>query len=111
MNRGKLWDKYNNISKAKSNPRKDVNKLAKSVCRVSTDSCESEQNDNEFENARIYLLYNFEKNELVKQKWLDCFEYRKKKFIKSNLDEILEEWPIITKTYGSELVKQCSVQS
>lgn len=106
LNKGKLWDKYTNLCKGKPKPKKELKEKPKTTSADSTDSNENEISDNESETARIYLLYNFERNELVKKKWQDCFEYRKRKFNKSNIEEILEEWPIITKTIGPELVKQ-----
>lgn len=57
------------------------------------------------EECRLYLLYNFEKNDATKEKWEISFNYRQEMFRRyADLAQIIESWPIISKPFGTELV-------
>lgn len=58
------------------------------------------------EQARTFLLYNFDKSDKVMQTWIQCFEYRRKKMemYGNNIAEILLDWSIISKPFGVDLV-------
>lgn len=63
------------------------------------------------ETSRSYLLYNTEKSDGVLAHWEASFKYRQHSFQISSGDMggILENWPIISKSVGAELV--CNNQS
>lgn len=58
------------------------------------------------ETSRSYLLYNIEKSDSVLSHWEATFKYRHLSFEKSSgdINSILENWPIISKSVGAELV-------
>lgn len=54
------------------------------------------------EECRLYLLYNFEKNDATKEKWEISFNYRQEMFRRyADLTQIIESWPIISKPFGT----------
>lgn len=58
------------------------------------------------EECRSFLLYNFEKNDEVKDSWEKSFDLRQTMLRREGeeMENILHSWPIIGKPFGSELV-------
>lgn len=59
------------------------------------------------ESSRSFLLYNVEKSESVQMHWEKSFHYRQKylRATSGDLSDILQDWPIIAKPFGAELVR------
>lgn len=108
-NRGKLWDRYTNLLKTKNPKTNDLTRPA-SPSEHGSDLPDNDLEDvglaDSNENARTYLLYNFEKSDEVMKKWIECYDYRCKKMetYGSNITDILLDWSIIAKPFGVDLV-------
>lgn len=106
-NRGKLWDRYRSSQKIKlfiqkvvsrsSRPR--VNHFAKLGTKLS-------RQPKKIKWLRSFLLFNLENSEEILQKCVDCFDYRRRKIesYQNNIEELLQDWSIISKLFGCELV-------
>lgn len=107
QNRGKLWDRYTNSSKSKVS--RSEKRSVKDTCLPSGTLAKTSQPQfdiEDMETSRLYLLYRQEKTEDVQEHWKKTFQYRQQYFLDNsgNISEILQEWPIICKPYGAELV-------
>lgn len=101
-NKGKLWDRYTNCIK---NPKVKSSKIIKTTTNEPAIVNNTMLKDEEdlFEDCRKYLLYNFEKDDVVQEKWDQSFKYRQK-HIMENFDAVFDKWPIFLKPYATELV-------
>lgn len=114
QNRGKLWDRYTNSSKTKNNPKRterakspsDSESVGTTVSTLS--ECVDDTYDQAMETSRSFLLYNSEQSDAVSMHWEKTFHYRHKYVLTTsgNLTDILQDWPIITKPIGTELVSR-----
>lgn len=114
QNRGKLWDRYTNSSKSNRDQKSALQTKSPSDCASvgTSDSVSilSEETDDKYyetmEESRLYLLYNSEKSDSVQMHWEKSFRYRQKYVQTSvgDLTDILQDWPIIMKPLGTELV-------
>lgn len=75
---------------------------------MSSQSGLTEEINQAMETSRSFLLYNYEKSDSVQMHWDKTFHYRQKYFQTTgdNLTETLQNWPIITKPIGTELVSK-----
>lgn len=73
---------------------------------INIPTLESSMKDPTMEECRTFLLYNFEKSDLVDQKWELSYELRQQ-MLRNEMDsahDIILAWPIISKPYGAALV-------
>lgn len=112
QSRRKLYDRYTNALKYKKDkkPALRSNSPPDSVSVGSSTPTYSEYTDDAYneamETSRSFLLYHSEKSDVLQMHWNKSFEFRKQYFQTTgdDLTEILQNWPIIMKPIGSELV-------
>lgn len=114
QSRGKLWDRYTNACKSKTDQKSTKRVKSPLKCESFEQGTTLSQRDStdevyikEMETSRSFLLYNSEKSDAVNLHWEKTTQYRRTYFktTSGDLSEILQSWPIITKSVGIELVR------